>query len=137
MTTKSNNKNQDDDPASSNSIHSPHNLRRNQLQSGGVTKRSNSSRSRKDMSVVIPRTSTNNTNSSMSHTTSNPSQLSSGDGEQLLDSSDTEEMEHSEDEEEAVVALQQAATRKAKQASIWSHFDQLDDNIYMCHLCFK
>ncbi|CAF4130044.1 unnamed protein product, partial [Rotaria magnacalcarata] len=137
MTTKSNNKNQDDDPASSNSIHSPYNLRRNQLQSGGVTKRSNSSRSRKDMSVVIPRTSTNNTNSSMSHTTSNPSQLSSGDDEQLRDSSDTEEMERSEDEEEAVVALQQAATQKAKQASIWSHFDQLDDNIYMCHLCFK
>jgi hypothetical protein len=138
MNSKTKNKSRDDSPASSSSAsQSPYNLRRNQSQPGAVTKRSNATNSKKDMSVTTARTSNHHANSSVSQIALDPSQLSSSDEEQLDESSDASSVECSDNEEEALAFKRHAERDKHKPPSIWVHFDHLDDNVYLCQLCFK
>ncbi|CAF2041454.1 unnamed protein product [Rotaria magnacalcarata] len=82
------------------------------------------------------RVSTNNTTSSILQVTSNTSQLSSSEDEQLDESSETDEMECS-DNEQTPRTVQNIEEVKNNKASVWKHFDQLDENVYMCQLCYK
>lgn len=137
MASKTNNQNRDDGPTSSSIVlHSPYNLRRNQASTGVVSKRSKSVRSKKRISVPVSRTSTTDTQSSSSQNVSNTAQLPSNEDRQLCDSSDTDEMEHS-DNEQTPNPVQNTEQTKQKTLSVWNHFEQVDDNIYMCQLCLK
>ncbi|CAF2660266.1 unnamed protein product [Rotaria sp. Silwood2] len=136
MNSKNNNKNPDDSPTQSSSAQSPYNLRRNQLQPGAITKRSNSAKSKKDISVATP-TRSHSTNSTNSQSISNPVEITSSDDEQSSENNDTSEMERSDEEQEITVLRHQAHRQENKPPSVWSFFDYLDDNIYMCQICFK
>lgn len=133
MSSKNNRKNRDSD--STLSSHSPYNLRRNASQAGGITKRNVSAKSKKDGTVMSQRTSTHQSNSSITRVTSTRPTSSSEDEQN--DTSNTDEMDHSNDEEDAGRARQETEKQKKKQASVREHFEYLDDNAYMCQLCFK
>ncbi|CAF1268633.1 unnamed protein product, partial [Rotaria magnacalcarata] len=132
MTSKAN-KNRDDGPTLSSSIsYSPCNLRRNQPQAGVIAKRTKSVKSKTKEFFgyysSIHRRAT--------RVTSNTSQLSSSEDEQLDESSETDEMECS-DNEQTPRTVQNIEEVKNNKASVWKHFDQLDENVYMCQLCYK
>ncbi|CAF4901231.1 unnamed protein product, partial [Rotaria magnacalcarata] len=110
MTSKAN-KNRDDGPTLSSSIsYSPCNLRRNQPQAGVIAKRTKSVKSKTKEFF--------------------------GEDEQLDESSETDEMECS-DNEQTPRTVQNIEEVKNNKASVWKHFDQLDENVYMCQLCYK
>ena len=137
MASKANNTNREDGPASSSLIlHSPYNLRRNQPQAGVVAKRTKSVKSKKKNSFGASRVLTNDTISSRSQLGSNTSQLSSSEDAQLDESSETDEMECS-DNEQTPSSVQNTEEANKNKTSVWKHFDQLDENVYMCQLCFK
>ncbi|CAF5225088.1 unnamed protein product, partial [Rotaria magnacalcarata] len=127
----------DDGPTLSSSIsYSPYNLRRNQPQAGVIAKRTKSVKSKKKNSLGTTRVSTNNTTSSTPQVTLNVSQLSSSEDEQLDECSETVEMECS-DNEQTPRKVQNIEEVKNNKASVWEHFDQLDENVYMCQLYYK
>jgi hypothetical protein len=65
MNSNNGSRDRDDNNQRSSSISkSPYNLRRNQLQPGAITKRSNSAKPNKDISVVISQTSNQSSSSS-------------------------------------------------------------------------
>jgi RNA polymerase-binding transcription factor DksA len=139
MNNKTNSGNRDDSPASSSSItKSPYNLRRNQAQPGAVTKRNNLAKSKKDISVTISPTPNRITNSSIQQSVSNPSQQSSSDDDdQLNGNNDVNIIDRSDDEQEATIVKQHAERENNKLQSVKSHFDHVDDNVYLCLFCFK
>ena len=137
MSSKANSKNRDNGRASSSISNSPYNLRRYQTQSGFVTKGTSSAKPKKNTSVVISRTSSNNTNSSTAERASNLSQLSSSDDEQPHDGSESNEMERSDEDQEASMVKQHNERQSKKHSYVRVHFDQLDENVYMCRICLK
>ncbi len=153
MNSKTISKNRISTPALPTSAsQSPYNLRRNHSQPGAVVKRNNTTKSRKDISTTIFPPSNRHPSSS---TSQNPPELSSNDEEQveetdntssiehtddeqqLEESDDTSSMERSDEEEEALAFVRHTEREKNKPPSIWSHFDLLYDNIYLCKICSK
>ncbi|CAF5133286.1 unnamed protein product [Rotaria magnacalcarata] len=110
MNSKNNNKNRNDSPSTSSLPQSPYNLRRNQLQRGAVSKRSNSAKSKKDASIAVATVSTENLNASSTNSqiASDPVELTSNGSQHLSANNNTNEMERSEDEEEVTILEQQA-----------------------------
>jgi len=99
MNSKSNNKNRDDSPAlPSSASHSPYNLRRNQSQPGAVTKRSNTTKAKKDISITIRQPSSQHALSSTPQNEEGLSEISSHDEEGLseLSSHDEENLENND-----------------------------------------
>ena len=137
MNSKNNNKDRNDSPSTSSSPQSPYNLRRNQLQAGAVSKRSNSAKSKKNVSIATAPTQNLNANSTNSQSASDPIEVTSHDNQHLSENNDTNEMERSEDEEEVTILKQQADRQTNKLTSVWSYFDYLSDNFYMCLICLK
>ncbi|CAF1909785.1 unnamed protein product [Rotaria magnacalcarata] len=105
MNSKNNNKTRNDSPSTSSLPQSPYNLRRNQLQRGAVSKRSNSAKSKKDASIAIATVSTENLNASSTNSqiASDPVELTSNDSQHLSANNNTNEMERSEDEEKVKI----------------------------------
>ncbi|CAM4835931.1 unnamed protein product [Rotaria magnacalcarata] len=139
MNSKNNNKNRNDSPSTSSLPQSPYNLRRNQLQRGAVSKRSNSAKSKKHASIAVATVSTENPNASSTNSqiASDPVELTSNDSQHLSANNNTNEMERSEDEEEVTILEQQANRQTNKLRSVWPYFDYLSNNFYMCLICLK
>ncbi|CAF4047465.1 unnamed protein product [Rotaria magnacalcarata] len=131
MSSKNSKKNRDSD--STLSSHSPYNLRRNTSQAGGITKRKVSKKVDRDGNG---RASSHQSNSSISRVPATHP-LSSSSEDESTNTSDTDEMDHSNDEQEAEKARHETQKQKKKQSTVREHFEYLDDNTYMCQLCFK
>ena len=52
-------------------------------------------------------------------------------------SSESDEIKRSADDQEASMVRQRNKRQNKKQSSVWVHFDQLDENVYMCRICLK
>ncbi|CAF5161157.1 unnamed protein product, partial [Rotaria magnacalcarata] len=132
-------KTRNDSPSTSSLPQSPYNLRRNQLQRGAVSKRSNSAKSKKHASIAVATVSTENPNASSTNSqiASDPVELTSNDSQHLSANNNTNEMERSEDEEEVTILEQQANRQTNKLRSVWPYFDYLSNNFYMCLICLK
>ena len=75
--------------------------------------------------------------SSSSGRVSRQSQLSLND-EQINDNNDTNDVndvDYSEDEEASL--NQQAEHNKKKPLPVWSYFDSLDENLFLCNICCR
>jgi hypothetical protein len=130
------NKNHDDDAAlSSSSIHSPYNLRRNQSQRGRVTKKNTSVRPKHGIRNVNVHTSNSRTNSAASRIASNQSQSSTSDDEEIIEDNNIPDIELSDAEPEAAAAAKKIERQQKKLPAVKDHFQDMDDNNYLCKHC--
>lgn len=137
MASKTNQNHDDSATLSSSSAHSPYNLRRNQSQPGGVTKRNSSLRSKKNIHQVNARTSNSSTNSTNSRVISSQLQSSSSDDEAAIHDNNANDIEISDGEPEAMIVTARIQRKNKKISSPKVYFDHIDDNNYLCNLCLK
>ena len=137
MASRANKSQEDDATLSSSSVQSPYNLRRNQLQPGGVTKRNTPIRPRRTSRNIGGRATNSKTSSSTSRITLNQSQSSSSDEEEIIEDQPTANIDLSDNEPEARTAAKKAERKKKKLPSTKEYFDYIDDDTYLCKLCTK
>ncbi|CAF2090095.1 unnamed protein product [Rotaria magnacalcarata] len=137
MASKTNKNHDDSATLSSSSAHSPYNLRRNQSQPGGVTKRNSSLRSKKNIHNVNAQTSNSSTSSTTSLTASNQPQSSSSGDEEVIDDNNANEIELSDDEPEAMIVAKRIERKQKKLPPAKDYFEHIDDNNYLCQICLK